>query len=87
MGLHYTHTEICMCVCIPRCICAQTLGSLVLSYSLLIHAYPFWMSCCILKFIQSVRSGMENNWSKDLKVQFQSLRTELVLLLSRDAFL
>lgn len=30
---------------------------------------------------------MEDNWSRDLKVQFQSLRTELALLLSRDAFL
>lgn len=71
----------------PTCICAQTLGSLILSCNLFICAHPFWMNCHILKFIQIVRSDIENNWPRDLKVRFQSLRTELVFLLLRDASL
>lgn len=40
--------------------------SLILNCNLLIHAHPLWMSYHILKFIQIVRLGMENNWSRDL---------------------
>lgn len=73
------HTYMCVCVCIYT----QTLGNLILSYECL----PFWMSSHIMNFIQIDRSSIENNSARELKVQYQSLRTELFLLLSRDGFL
>lgn len=74
------YAKIYMCVSF---IDTQTLGSLILSYECL----AFWISSHILNVNQIGRSSMENNLARELKVQFQSLRTELVLLLSRDAFL